>query len=134
MALGEAMIVAGVGCRRGAAAAEIEAAITAALARAHLPRSALGAVATSAAKRDEVGIAAAASALNVRLILVPQRELEAVGSRVVTRSQRVAALTGVPSVAEAAALAAAGAAAHLVTPRVVVGAATCALARAGGTP
>jgi cobalt-precorrin 5A hydrolase len=93
-----------------------------------LPRSTLDAIATSVAKRDEVGIAAVASALNVRLILVPQRELEAVDSRVVTRSQRVAALTGVPSVAEAAALAASGADARLLAPRVVVGAAACALA------
>ena len=44
------------------------------------------------------------------------------------------ALTGVPSVAEAAALAAGGAAARLVAPRIVVGPATCALADTGGAP
>ena len=130
MALGEAMIVAGVGCRRGASAAEIEAAISAAVAQAGFAPAAIDALATSAAKRDETGIAAAAAALGVRLVLVPQRELETAGSRVVTRSQRVAALTGVPSLAEAAALAAGGAAARLIVPRVVVGAATCALASA----
>ena len=128
MALGEAMIVAGIGCRRGASATEIEAAIAAAVAQAGFAPAAIDAVATSAAKRDETGIAAAASALGVRLVLVPQRELETAGSRVVTRSQRVAALTGVPSLAEAAALAAGGAAARLIVPRIVVGRATCALA------
>ena len=104
MALGEAMIVAGIGCRRGASATEIEAAIAAAVAQAGFAPAAIDAVATSAAKRDETGIAAAASALGVRLVLVPQRELETAGSRVVTRSQRVAALAGVPSLAEAAAI------------------------------
>jgi cobalt-precorrin 5A hydrolase len=134
MALGEAMIVAGVGCRRGTAAAEIEAAIAAALAQAGFARSAIDAVATSAAKRDESGIAAAASALGVRLVLVQQHELEAAGSRVATHSQRVAALTGVPSVAEAAALAAGGPNARLLVARLAVGAATCALASSEETP
>jgi cobalt-precorrin 5A hydrolase len=41
---------------------------------------------------------------------------------------------GVPTVAEAAALAAAGPAARLLGPRLVVGAATCALAASGAQP
>jgi cobalt-precorrin 5A hydrolase len=43
----------------------------------------------------------------------------------------VIALAGVPSVAEAAALAAAGPAARLIVARIAVGPATCALADAG---
>jgi cobalt-precorrin 5A hydrolase len=54
--------------------------------------------------------------------------LAAANDRVETPSQRVAALAGVGSVAEAAALAAAGPASKLIVPRRIVGAATCALA------
>ena len=82
-----------------------------------------------AAKGDEPGIAAAASALGVRLVLVAQPDLETAGSRVATHSQRVVTLMGVPCVAEAAALAAGGPAARLVVPRIAIGPATCALAR-----
>ena len=128
------MIVAGVGCRSGASAREVEAAIAAALARAGLSSAALGMIATSLAKGGEPGIAAAASDRGVTLVVVPQAELESAGSRTVTRSERVLALTGVPSVSEAAALAAAGPAARLLTPRIAVGPATCALATTGDEP
>jgi cobalt-precorrin 5A hydrolase len=128
MDLDQAMIIAGVGCKRGTAAPDIEAAIRAALARAGLAVTELTAIATSAGKGAEPGIAAAATKLGVRIVPIPEVELKAAGARVTTRSERVLALTGVPSLAEAAALAAAGPAAHLVTARLVVGAATCALA------
>jgi cobalt-precorrin 5A hydrolase len=134
MDVGEAMIVAGVGCRKGTAAAQIEAAIAAALARAGLGIAAVRVVATSAAKGDEPGIAAAASSIGVPLVLVAQEDLAAAGTRGVTRSERVLALAGVPSVAEAAALAAGGPAARLIAPRIAVGPATCALADSGGGP
>ena len=125
------MIVAGVGCRRGAPADAIMAAIEAALAGSGLAKASLGVIATSAAKSAEPGIAGAAAALGVPLVLVAQIDLEAATGRTVTSSARVIALTGVPSVAEAAALAAGGAAARLVAPRVAVGPATCALADTG---
>ena len=125
------MIVAGIGCRRGAPADAILAAITAALTRSGLGREALHSIATSTTKGGEPGIADAASALGVPLVLVAQPDLEAAAHRTTTRSERVIALTGVPSVAEAAALAAGGAAARLVAPRVAVGPATCALAVSG---
>jgi cobalt-precorrin 5A hydrolase len=121
--------VAGVGCRRGASAAEIAAVITTALARAGLASEMLDAIAAPAAKKDEPGIVAAASTLGVALVLVAQRDLEDAGSRVETHSKRVNALMGVPCVAEAAALAAAGPAARLMLPRIAIGPATCALAR-----
>lgn len=122
------MIVAGVGCRKGTSAREIGAAIDAALSRAGLRTDALDVIAAPALKSAEAGIAAAANELGVPLVLVPQAELEAAGARTVTRSERVVALMGVPSAAEAAALAAAGPAARLVAPRTAVGPATCALA------
>jgi cobalt-precorrin 5A hydrolase len=134
VALGEAMMVAGVGCRRGTSAAEIETVIAAALARAGLARGALDVIATAAAKSDEPGIAAAAAALGVRLVLVPQDDLKTANGRVATHSPRVLNLMGVSSVAEAAALAAGGLDARLVVPRIAIGPATCALADSGAAP
>jgi cobalt-precorrin 5A hydrolase len=132
MALDQAMIVAGivagVGCRRGTPAPEIEAAIHAALAKAGLAAGALGAIATIGAKHDEAGIEAAAARFGVGVVLVSDSALKSAGGRTQTKSERVLALTGVPSVAEAAALAAAGPSARLIGPRLAVGSATCALA------
>jgi len=125
------MIIAGIGCRRGAAAADIEAAIRAALARAGISAAELKAIATSRAKDAEAGIVTAASTFGIDIMLVTDAELKAAGTRVATRSDRVVALTGVPSLAEAAALAAAGPSSRLIAPRLVVGAATCALASSG---
>jgi cobalt-precorrin 5A hydrolase len=134
MGLDQAMIVAGIGCRAGATAHEIDAAIAAALSNGGLAKDALNLIATSSAKASEEGVAAAASARGVPLTLVAQADLEAASGRAVTRSERVQALAGVPSVAECAALAAAGASARLVVPRVAVGPATCALAVTGDMP
>src|ERR1700747_354227 len=122
------MIVAGVGCRKGATAAQVAAAVAAALERAGLTAKELSALATPAAKGGEPGIASAARALRVPLVLVPQVALEAAGRRVATRSERVVALWNVPSVAEAAALAAGGPRARLRVARCAVGAGTSALA------
>ncbi len=122
------MIVAGVGCRRGASAPDIEAAIRAALDQAGVSADALDAIATMAAKHDEAGIDAAAAHFGVEVLLISDDDLKAAGERTETRSERVLALAGVPSVAEAAALAAAGPAGRLIAARVTAGAATCALA------
>ena len=126
------MIVAGVGCRRGTSAAEIEAAIVAALAQAGPVRQ-LDAVASAAFKGEEPGLAAAAAARGVPLILVTQSDLERAGG-LATHSRRIVGLMGVGSVAEAAAIAASGPNARLIVPRIVVGAATCAVASSGEAP
>jgi cobalt-precorrin 5A hydrolase len=131
MDLDQAMIIAGVGCRRGASAGEIQAAITQALARSYLAPGALGMIATSQGKAAEAGIVGAAAALGVQLALIAPEQLAAASANVATKSERVQELIGVPSVAEAAALAAGGANARLLAPRIVVGSVTCAL---GETP
>jgi cobalt-precorrin 5A hydrolase len=128
MGVGEAVIVAGIGCRKDATEAQIEAALTAALERAGRPLAKIDLLATSAAKRGEAGIAAAAAARKLPLKIVAQADLEAASARGTTWSQRVLALAGVPSVAEAAALAAAGPNSQLILPRITVGPVTCALA------
>jgi len=128
------MIVAGVGCRRGATAPDIEAAIRAALARANISADALDVIATMAEKKDEAGIRGAAEKLGVAVVIVSKSALEAANDRTTTRSERVRALMGIPSVAEAAAVAAAGPLAQLIGPRLAVGPATCAIATSDETP
>jgi cobalt-precorrin 5A hydrolase len=128
MGLDKTMIAAGVGCRRGTSAPDIEAAIRAALAHANITADALDVIATIEAKSTEAGIRAAAEKLGVAVIVVSETDLKAASGRTETKSERSLALMGVPSVAEAAALAAAGPAANLIASRLVVGTATCALA------
>jgi cobalt-precorrin 5A hydrolase len=79
-------------------------------------------------KGTEAGIVAAAAARGVLLVLIAQDALEAAGPRTLTRSARSMDTLNVHSVAEAAALAAAGPSARLLAPRVAVGPVTCALA------
>lgn len=122
------MIVAGIGCRKGAAASDVLAAIDAALGEAHLTPTALDWLAAPAEKGGEAGIVEAAERLQRPLVLIPSDRLQQAGERTVTRSERVVALFQVPSVAEASALAAAGEASHLLVARRVAGGATCALA------
>jgi cobalt-precorrin 5A hydrolase len=126
MGLGEAMII-GVGCRKGVSAAAVTTAIETACARAGVTTARIGGIATAAMKANERGIADAAAALGVPLVLVSEADLRAAGARAVTHSTRVMELTGVPSVAEAAALAAGGPAACLLAARIAVGPVTCAL-------
>jgi cobalt-precorrin 5A hydrolase len=128
------MIAAGIGCKRGAAALEIEAAIRAALARAGIAADALDVIATIETKRTEAGILAAAETFGVSVVIVPERELGRASDRIETHSDRVLALTGVGSVAEAAALAAAGPSARLIAPRLAIGPATCAIAASAPAP
>jgi cobalt-precorrin 5A hydrolase len=124
----QAVIAVGIGCKRGAPVSDVEAAIRAALTRAQIGADALDAIATTQAKGSEPGIRAVAETFGVTFIVVPELELIAANGRVKTHSERVTALAGVGSVAEAAALAAAGPASKLIVPRLIVGSATGALA------
>lgn len=122
------MTVAGVGCRKGVTAEEIDAAIDAALEQAGRTADALSLIATSDGKGGEQGLIEAAHARGVQLVLVKPAALEAAGPRTKSFSPRIKEMFGVPSVAEAAALAAAGPEAALLVPRVVLGSVTCAIA------
>jgi cobalt-precorrin 5A hydrolase len=128
MGLEEIMIVAGIGCRRGTTAEEISAAIEMALAEASIAPERLRLIATSDGKGSEPGIIQASADRGVQLVLVRPADLEAAGPRTLSSSPRVKALIGIPSVAEAAALAACGPASRLVLPHIVEGPATCAIA------
>lgn len=124
------MIVAGIGCRKGATVSEIDAAIEAALSESGQTREALTLLATSDGKGGEPGLVNAAAARGLELTLVRPAALEAAGPRTKSFSPRVKEMFGVPSVAEAAALAAAGPDSVLLAPRTILGPVTCALAGA----
>ena len=122
------MIVAGLGCRRGTGAPLLAAALEAALRVAGQRIEGVGRLATSERKRGEPGIRDLAALLRLPLVAVPDAALSLAADRVAHRSARVAALFGVPSVAEAAALVSAGPSGRLLAPRTALGPATCALA------
>lgn len=125
-------MVAGVGFRRGASADDILSAVRLALDAAGLAAEQLDALATAAFKAEEGGPGEAAARLKIPLVVCAPSEMERVAEKTLTRSQRVEAAVGVPSVAEAAALAAAGAGGKLLGARVATRIATCAIAIGAG--
>jgi cobalt-precorrin 5A hydrolase len=134
MMLARNTVVAGIGCRRGVSAAEVLAAVEAAIAPDVLAGRRPDLLAAPAAKQNEAGILGAAEALGVRLVWISQGALEAASPRTLTHSVRSLAAMNAHSVAEASALAAAGPYARLLIARLAVGPVTCALAQAENRP
>ena len=122
------MIVAGIGSRKGVAANDVLAAIDAALATHGLSRGAIDRLATAELKRDDPALGAASEAFGLELTIVDDEALRGAASRTLTHSDLSLALSGAPSVSEAAALAVAGPASRLLGPRLVLGSVTCAIA------
>lgn len=120
------MIVAGLGSRKGVGTQAVLAAIRAAAGAHGLPVGRIGMLATGEAKAGEPALAEAALTLGVPLEIVGDRLLKAQATA--TRSSPSLVRTGAGSMAEAAALAAAGDGARLLAPRTVLGPVTCALA------
>jgi cobalt-precorrin 5A hydrolase len=129
------MIAAGVGARRAADADAIVAVIEAALVPTGLAASDLGVIAGLALPELASAVADAARRLGVPHRQFGLEELRANADRCLTRSERIMKLFGLPSVAEAAALAAAGPGSRLIRARVKHPFATAALASMfmGGT-
>jgi cobalamin biosynthesis protein CbiG len=122
MARGEAVIVAGIGCRRGVAAE----AIVALVRRAEAIVQPADALAAPEFKRGELGLQEAAMRLGVALLFVDDAAMQAAQPHCVTRSAAAERATGLASVAEAAAIGAGGV---LLLPRLAGVGVTCALAR-----
>ncbi len=95
-------LVAGVGCSRGADAAEILDLLGSALREARLSQKSVAALASIDVKSDEAGLLEAADALGVPLRFHPAEELAQV--EVPNPSPVVAGAVGTPSVAEASVL------------------------------
>ena len=120
------MRVIGIGCRRGAPAEDILRAIRAACAT-HEPATP-DLIATMRIKAAEPGLIQAAERLGLPLIVVDPADASWTEPFMHTRSTRSQAAAGVPSVAETAALAAAGRTARLIGPRQVLFGIACAIA------
>jgi len=123
------MIVAGVGFRRGVAADELVALVRRACDEAALAPNRLAGLATLEALADEPGFREAAHRLALMPAAVGAAALRDAGPAIRTISARSLAAHGVGSVAEAAALGAAGAGVDLVLARITSPRATCALAK-----
>ncbi len=120
------MIVAGVGFRRTAPAEEIVALVE----RAAGAGGPLTRLATLEALASAPAFGEAAARLGLDAVVVGEAAARAAPVRTV--SERAMRAHGVGSVAEAAALAAAGPGAVLVLPRIASASVTCALARPAG--
>ncbi|HTJ57937.1 MAG TPA: precorrin-3B C(17)-methyltransferase [Devosiaceae bacterium] len=119
-------LVAGVGCERGAAPAEVIGLIAETLTAAGLSPLSLAAIASIDIKADEAAIHAAAAHFGVPARFFALGELDAQRSRLKTPSAVVEAEIGTPGVAEAAALCAG----ELIVPKKKSQRATCAIGRA----
>ena len=122
-------MIVGLGARPGTPASTLTAAIHAALAAAGLSPGDVGVLATLDRRAAEDGVRAVAADLGWKLAAYPASELAA--QHVPHPSETVAATVGTPSVAEAAALAAAGPHAVLLLPKRVFAAVTVAVADEG---
>lgn len=125
------MIVAGIGCRAGCDADEIVALIDQAVAKAGIANCKFTALAIPAFKANEPGPRVAAERLGLPLLPIGDQAMRDAEPRCPTRSEKVREVTGLASIAEAAALAAAGTGGRLVLPRIASARATCALAERG---
>lgn len=123
-------VVAGIGFRHAASAHEIAELVARALDAAGFDAARLHALATAEDRALDLAFRAAAERFGVPALGLAPGALRAVDARVPTRSSRIEAARGVGSLAEAAALAAAGEEAVLVLPRIAGPVATCALALA----
>jgi len=123
------VIVAGVGGARGVTSEEVCACVRGALERYGVRLCDISVMATPAVKGGEPGVMKGALDLGLLLVMVPQRQIETAGSRLAARCDGAVALLGMPSLAEASALAVAGRRSTLIGPRFVLGRVMCALAR-----
>lgn len=125
------MIAAGIGCRTGCAGEEIAGLVRSAFEEASICDRTRIVLAAPERKRQEDGVHEAARLLSLPLRFIEDVAMAAAQDRTLTRSARVEAAVGVASVAEAAALAAAGPGSRLLLPRRSTPRATCALAISG---
>lgn len=128
------MIVAGIGSRKGVAAAEVIAAIDAALAAHGLSRDQLDRLATAPLKSAEPAFRAASLQMGIELVVADAMALGAASARTETHTALSTASARTPSVSEASALAVAGSRSRLLGPRLVLGHVTCAIATDGAAP
>jgi len=128
---GAITLVAGIGFRKEATAAAIEALIRQALAEIGAEPRALRMIATALDRCREAALCEAAAAFFLTPAGFDAAALSAYDDRAPTRSERILASRGVGSLSETAALAGAGHDGRLAGPRIASGSVTCALAFCG---
>lgn len=128
MECGKVRVAIGIGCRKECFPAEIIELVHEALEKSDLTISEVSVLATAWAKDKAESIIHAAEALDLPLVVIPHEKCVDVANLAQTVSQKVVELFAIPSVAEVAALAAAGKNPRLVCPRINSAAATCAIA------
>lgn len=119
----------GVGCERGADAAELEKLVRETLAEAGLAEGALAAVGSLDLKSDEAAVLHLSDALGRPARFFPAADLEAETVRLANPSDVVFREVGCHGVSESAALALAGPDAELIVPKRKSARCTCAIAR-----
>ncbi|MDQ0315679.1 cobalamin biosynthesis protein [Amorphus orientalis] len=122
------MIAAGFGLRRSAGAEELAELLQRACTESGLSPDRIDCLATLDQLADHPAIQMLKENLKKDVQAISKQELSTVSNAVLTRSDRIQELYGVGSVAEAAALIAAGSKARLRLPRIASASATCALA------
>jgi cobalt-precorrin 5A hydrolase len=127
------MIAVGIGCRKECDPGDIVQAIASALAASRSDLRAVHALYAPEFKREERSLVVAAQEVGKDLVYLPLDALRAQASLALTMSAHVLERWGLPSVAEAAALAGAGClrgigGQRLLGPRQIAGGAACALA------
>lgn len=128
---GTAALVAGIGFRKEAAPAEIEALIRQAMAGIGAEPESLRMIATALDRCRDPALCEAAAAFALTPTGFDAAALAACDDRAPTRSERILASRGVGSLSETAALAGAGQDGQLAGPRIASGSVTCALAFCG---
>ncbi len=131
MGLGEAVIAVGLGFRKACTAETLVGLVRRALAEAGLPQATLLA---TIAEKDRPVLHQAAAQLGLPVKILPKAAMSGAEDRLTIRSERVQACLGIPSVAEAAALTAAGPGARLSLARIGTADATCAVAASADEP
>lgn len=123
-----ATLAVGVGCERGTSPQEVADLVADTLHSSNLSPAAIACYASIELKEDELAITSLADRAHVRFFTA--EELAQQSHRIANPSEIVRQETGTPSVAEAAALAAAGPDAELIVEKTKSKRATCAVARA----
>jgi cobalt-precorrin 5A hydrolase len=123
------MIIAGVGLSSECSSAEILSLIDQACALYHIQRDDIAMIATLPERAAAIALSEAAAHIGAAIVAPPLSRMEDVASQCLTHSERVKNRFGLPSVSEAAALAAAQDGAALLGPRIASLRATIALVR-----
>ncbi len=119
------LLAIGIGCKSGVSTEAVVKLVEAACSKIDGMPTALF---TVDEKRNEPALAEAAAHFGLPLVFLQRAALKAASSRTITKSARVLALFGVPSIAETAALAGAGQGAQLLLTRIAADNVTCAIA------